>query len=157
MSKLLAYSYRNLCRTFGLRRRNAELIVHIFDLGGYRITKSRAMNLLSSDDTVTQTEIYHFTRGILEYMNELPEEQRIINFKERKMNEIYEFYLQKNVPICCVRYQIFKARKLARKTNSVILPNTASLLKYFPREAMELAISLMAESCQIIVYNDFRA
>lgn len=60
----LTKSYRMLCSFFGLKKKDANQIVAMFETGGYSISKSRVMNLLSQDESMTVEELHAFITGI---------------------------------------------------------------------------------------------
>lgn len=65
----LTKCYRMLCAMNNLQKRDALQIVELFHIGGYTISKSRAMNLLSQDESMTVDELYCFITGLKNSQN----------------------------------------------------------------------------------------
>jgi hypothetical protein len=55
--------YRMLCAMQNLQKKDALEIVELFRIGGYTISKSRAMNLLSQDESMRIDELHAFVTG----------------------------------------------------------------------------------------------
>jgi hypothetical protein len=55
--------YRMICSINGLQKKDADQLVELFRIGGYSISKSRAMNLLSQDESMTVNELHSFLEG----------------------------------------------------------------------------------------------
>lgn len=56
--------YRMLCAMHNLQKKDALQIVELFRIGGYTISKSRAMNLLSQDESMRIDELHAFITGL---------------------------------------------------------------------------------------------
>jgi hypothetical protein len=62
--KLNTKTYRMLLIMNQLQKKDADQIVDLFSIGGYSISKSRAMNLISGVDDMSSLELNCFVQGL---------------------------------------------------------------------------------------------
>jgi len=59
--------YRMLCAMDNLQKKDADKIRSLFYEGGYEISKSRCMNLLSKQNNMNVNELYCFVTGLFHF------------------------------------------------------------------------------------------